>query len=105
MNIQAPHQEALTEEALALVGRLHEELDARRRELLEARRELQGRLMIRVTAPPIDGRANAAVCRLIAKAAGIQKGRVSVTSGEGHRDKVVTVEDLTDAELRSALGL
>ena len=31
MNIQAPHQEALTDEGLALVGRLHEELDGRRR--------------------------------------------------------------------------
>jgi malate synthase len=44
MNITAPQQEALTDEALALVGRLHEELDGRRRELLEARQELQARL-------------------------------------------------------------
>jgi malate synthase len=44
MNIQAPQQEALTEEALALVGRLHEELDGRRRELLDARQDLQARL-------------------------------------------------------------
>ncbi|HEY7453207.1 MAG TPA: malate synthase A [Thermoleophilaceae bacterium] len=44
MNIQAPQQEALTDEALALVGRLHEELDGRRRELLDARQELQARL-------------------------------------------------------------
>jgi malate synthase len=44
MNIEAPHQEALTDEALALVGRLHEELDGRRRELLDARQELQARL-------------------------------------------------------------
>src|SRR5215212_12251902 len=44
MNIEAPRQEALTDEALALVGRLHEELDGRRRELLDARQELQARL-------------------------------------------------------------
>jgi malate synthase len=44
MNIQAPQQEALTEEALALVGRLHEELDGRRRELLDARQDLQALL-------------------------------------------------------------
>jgi malate synthase len=44
MNIQAPRQEALTDGALALVGRLHEELDARRRELLDTRQELQQRL-------------------------------------------------------------
>ncbi|HEX5894951.1 MAG TPA: malate synthase A [Thermoleophilaceae bacterium] len=44
MNIQTPHQQALTDEALALVGRLHEELDDRRRQLLDARQELQQRL-------------------------------------------------------------
>jgi malate synthase len=44
MNIEAPRQEALTDEALALVGRLHEELDGRRRELLDARQQLQARL-------------------------------------------------------------
>jgi malate synthase len=44
MNIEAPKQEALTDEALALVGRLHEDLDGRRRELLDARQELQARL-------------------------------------------------------------
>jgi malate synthase len=44
MNIQALHQETLTDEALALVGRLHEELDGRRRDLLDARQQLQGRL-------------------------------------------------------------
>jgi len=44
MNIQTPHQQALTDEALALVGRLHEELDDRRRQLLDARQELQERL-------------------------------------------------------------
>ena len=44
MNIEAPRQETLTDEALALVGRLHEELDDRRRELLDVRQELQRRL-------------------------------------------------------------
>jgi malate synthase len=44
MNIQASHQQALTDEGLTLVGRLHEELDDRRRDLLDARQELQQRL-------------------------------------------------------------
>jgi malate synthase len=48
VNIQAPiaarYEEALTDDALALVGRLHEELDDRRRQLLDARQELQARL-------------------------------------------------------------
>jgi malate synthase len=48
MQVRAPledrYDEALTDGALALVGRLHEELDERRRELLEARQDLQSRL-------------------------------------------------------------
>ena len=48
MRVNAPtaerYDEALTNGALALVGRLHEELDARRRELLDAGQELQARL-------------------------------------------------------------
>ena len=48
MQVQAPleerYEEALTDGALALVGRLHEQLDGRRRELLDARQELQARL-------------------------------------------------------------
>jgi malate synthase len=48
MQVRAPledrYDEALTDDALALVGRLHEELDARRLELLDARQEVQARL-------------------------------------------------------------
>jgi len=48
MQVRAPledrYDEALTDGALELVGRLHEELDGRRRELLDARQELQARL-------------------------------------------------------------
>jgi malate synthase len=48
MQVRAPredrHDEALTDGALELVGRLHEELDGRRRELLEGRLDLQSRL-------------------------------------------------------------
>src|SRR4051812_17250469 len=48
MQVRAPQEdrydEVLTDGALALVGRLHEELDGRRLELLDARQELQARL-------------------------------------------------------------
>jgi malate synthase len=48
IELQAPvrdrYEEVLTDDALALVGRLHEELDDRRRSLLEARAERQAAL-------------------------------------------------------------
>jgi malate synthase len=43
-SLEDRYDEALTENGLALVGQLHEQLDGRRRELLDARQELQARL-------------------------------------------------------------
>jgi uncharacterized protein len=65
-----------------------------------------GRLLVRVTAPPLEGRANAAACALIAKAAGVPKSRVSVIQGEHARDKLVRIDaPLDEATVRAALGL
>ena len=55
------------------------------------RRE-DGVLVARVSAPPVEGKANAAVCELIAKEYGVPKSRVSVVRGARGRDKVVRVE-------------
>jgi hypothetical protein len=60
--------------------------------------------VVRVTAPPVEGRANDALCRLIAKRAGVAPSRVAVVRGGHARDKVVRVEGVTDAALRERLG-
>lgn len=75
---------------------------ARRNELAGER---AGALLVRVTAPPVDGKANAAVCRLIARAAGVPQSRVSVVRGASARDKVVRVEGVEARALRVAVGL
>ena len=67
--------------------------------------ERDGVLRVSVTAAPVDGRANAALCALIAKRVGVARGRVSVIRGERSRDKVVRVEGLARDEARRALGL
>jgi len=67
--------------------------------------ERAGALLVRVTAPPVDGKANAAVCRLIARAAGVPQSRVSVVRGASARDKVVRVEGVEARALRVAVGL
>ena len=61
--------------------------------------------MIRVSAPPVDGRANDALCRLVAKAAGVAPSRVRVVRGHTARDKVLEVDGVERCELRAALGL
>jgi uncharacterized protein len=62
-------------------------------------------LVARVTAPPVDGKANAALCKLIARAAGIAPSRVSIVRGASARQKLVRVEGLDEAALRRALGV
>ncbi len=65
--------------------------------------ERGGAILIRVTAPPVDGKANAAVCALVAKAAGVAPSHVRVVRGESSRDKVLRVEGVSAAALRAAL--
>jgi uncharacterized protein (TIGR00251 family) len=65
--------------------------------------ERAGAVVIRVTAPPVDGKANAALCTLVAKAAGVASSHVEVVRGHTSRDKVVRVSGLTDQDLRAAL--
>ena len=57
-----------------------------------------------VTAPPVDGAANDALCRLVAKAAGVRPSRVSVVRGQRSRQKVVRVDGLDEAAVRARIG-
>jgi uncharacterized protein len=63
-----------------------------------------GRFAGRVTAAPVDGRANDALCRLVARAAGVAPSRVRLVRGRRGRDKVVEVDGLEDAALRERIG-
>jgi uncharacterized protein (TIGR00251 family) len=48
-------------------------------------------LVCRVTAPPVDGKANAALVKLLAAEYGVPKSRVRIVQGETARDKVVEI--------------
>lgn len=61
------------------------------------------RLKVKVAAPPEDGRANKAVCRLIAGAAGVAERDVTVVAGLTHAEKTLRVAGRSAAELRAAL--
>ena len=60
--------------------------------------------MVRVTAPPDEGKANAAVCRVVAEALGVPKSAVSVVRGRTARTKTLDVAGLTDAEAMERLA-
>jgi uncharacterized protein len=65
--------------------------------------EREGALVVRVTAAPVDGRANTALCRLLAKRLGVGVQSVSLVRGASSRDKVVEVEGVSEEVLESKL--
>ena len=54
--------------------------------------ELDGRLKLSIKAPPIEGRANQAIVRAIALAAGIPTSRVKLVSGAKSKHKSLVIE-------------
>lgn len=64
----------------------------------------QGRLVVRVMAPPQDGRANAAAVALVASALGLPASAVRVVAGARHRDKLLSIRGLDPEQIRVRLG-
>ncbi|MSQ61282.1 MAG: DUF167 domain-containing protein [Dehalococcoidia bacterium] len=63
-----------------------------------------GVLRVRVMAPPVDGRANEALLRLLAEALGLPRGDVTLAAGATSRDKTIEVAGMDDAALRARLS-
>lgn len=68
------------------------------RDSIEGERE--GALVIRLTAPPVEGEANDALLRLLAARLHIPKSAVRILSGERGRLKRVAVCGVTAAEVQ-----
>ncbi len=60
-----------------------------------------GRLKLAVTAPPVDGEANAAVVELVAKQLGVAKSAVEVIAGTSSRRKTVRVTGVAVAAVEA----
>ena len=61
-------------------------------------------LKVRVKAPPVDGRANEALLKLLAKSLKVKNKSLDLVSGQTSRTKMVVVEGLTPEEVTSRLG-
>jgi len=64
-----------------------------------------GVLRIRLNAPPVEGKANDALVRFLAKAVGVPRSRITLVTGERGRSKIVRVAGVTREALMAALGL
>ena len=61
-------------------------------------------LRVRVAAPPLDGRANAALVKRLSTALGVARRDVVVVRGARNRDKLVEVRGLSEEEVRDRLA-
>jgi hypothetical protein len=63
------------------------------------------RLKVKVAAPPEDGRANQAVCELLAASLGVSARDVEVIGGATNPEKIVRVRGIGASEARARLKL
>ena len=62
-------------------------------------------LKVKVTAPPVEGRANKAVKKLVAEQLGIAPSQVDIIAGERSREKLLRISGISRAEMEKALGI
>jgi len=80
--------------------RIRVQARARREEVVGER---DGRILVRVSPPALEGRANEAARRLLARQLGVAPSRVTIVRGERSRDKVVRVEGVEAGAARRKL--
>jgi len=66
--------------------------------------EHDGALKVRLTAPPLDGRANEACCRLLAEQLKISASAVRILAGERSRNKRVELRGVTADQVRKLVA-
>ena len=59
---------------------------------------------VKVSAPPVEGKANAAAVALLSKLLGVGKSRLSVVRGHTSRNKVIAVDGLSDEAVTQRLS-
>jgi uncharacterized protein (TIGR00251 family) len=67
--------------------------------------EVGDALKLSVTAPPIDGEANAACIEFLARVLKVARASVTIASGKTGRSKVIRVSGLSAAEVRKRIGI
>jgi uncharacterized protein (TIGR00251 family) len=66
---------------------------------------LQGdALKIRITAPPVDGRANEACILFLASLFHVTKNRIAIEAGHKSKNKQVSIAGLTREDVRAVLA-
>jgi uncharacterized protein (TIGR00251 family) len=62
-----------------------------------------GALLVRLSAPPVEGAANEELIHVLAKATGVPKRAITIVSGERSRSKRVAIDGITVDAARTIL--
>ena len=66
--------------------------------------EHNGAIKLRISAPPVDGKANEACRRLLARLVGVSPSSIEIIAGSSSKDKVVRVHNVTVERIRRLLA-
>lgn len=64
-----------------------------------------GALKIKITAPPVDGKANAALIEFLSDVLEVPKRNIEILKGETGRNKSVEILEISEEDLRRKLGV
>lgn len=64
---------------------------------------INGSLKVRISAPPVDGAANAELIRLLARHFGVRKSSVTIISGASSRSKLICVDGIKPSAAEAVL--
>lgn len=64
----------------------------------------EGRLKIRISAPPVDGKANERLTEVIAKAFGVSKSSVEIVKGHHSRVKTINISGIGREDYETLLS-
>ena len=63
-----------------------------------------GALLVRLSAPPVEGAANRALVEFLAEALGVRRSQVQLIRGATSRVKLIHIDGLSAEELRQRLA-
>jgi uncharacterized protein (TIGR00251 family) len=61
-------------------------------------------LLVRLSAPPVEGAANDALIDVLAKALSIPRRQISIVAGHTARDKRVSIDGLTEGDVAARIS-
>ena len=64
---------------------------------------LRSAVKVRLTAPPVEGRANEELIKFLSEVLGVAKSQMEIVAGEKGRDKLVSILDMDSEEVHKKI--